>query len=63
MRDSKIEEPITHTFSNELIEKCQELVYKRNKLHITDEQAERCLEKLARLANLAYKTLVVKEKI
>lgn len=48
-----------HEFSKELIEKCQKLVYKKRGLNITDEQAERCLEKLARLAKLAHNTLVL----
>ena len=45
-------------FSPALIEKCQKLVFKRAGIHITEDQAERCLEKLARLAKLAFETLV-----
>lgn len=62
MRDSKIEENITHTFSNELIEKCKKMIFERSGKKISDDQAEICLEKLARLARLAYETLVVKKK-
>jgi len=40
-------------------EKCQKLVYKKRGLNITDEQAERYLEKLARLAKLAHETLAL----
>jgi hypothetical protein len=45
-------------FSPEIIEKCQKLVFKRAGIHITEDQAERCLEKLARLAKLAFETLI-----
>ena len=45
-------------FSPAVIEKCQKLVFKRAGIHITEDQAERCLEKLARLAKLAYETIV-----
>jgi hypothetical protein len=50
---------IGNEFSEELIVKCKKLVHKRSGVRITDEQAERCLEKLARLAKLAYETIVL----
>lgn len=44
-------------FSDKLIKKCQKLVYKRSDNKITSDEAERCLDRLARLADLAVRTL------
>ena len=49
-------------FSPALIKKCQKLVLKRSSKKITNEQAEIVLEKLARLAKLAFETLVENKK-
>ena len=44
-------------FSPALILKCKKLVFKRAGVKISDDDAERCLDRLARLAALAVKTL------
>lgn len=44
-------------FSPALIVKCKNLVFKRAGVKISDDDAERCLDRLARLAALAVKTL------
>jgi hypothetical protein len=49
-------------FSSSLIKKCQRIVFERSGKKITDEQAEMVLEKLARLAKLAFETLVENKK-
>jgi len=46
-------------FSSKLIQRCQALVFKKKGIHISEDQAEMCLGKLAHLADLAFKTLVI----
>ncbi|MDD3487556.1 MAG: hypothetical protein PHF35_04255 [Candidatus Moranbacteria bacterium] len=46
-----------YNFSEELIKKCQKLVYERSGKKITPGEADICLDRLARLGELAVKVL------
>jgi hypothetical protein len=55
-------EQIKRTFPNELIKKCQKLVFERSGKKITKDKAEIYLEKLGRFFLLAVKVLEQEER-